>query len=147
MEQHSWFARHKILSGALIFLGIIFVLGNIGSSTEQNSSTSTSLEDLKVSVSTTVKGLEITNNESSDWTNCYVGVNGPTGWGFYDPPYRTRGAFWLGSDTIPAGKTIEVSYSQLTAEDGSRFDINAKAVNTILVSCFDKERTWVGEKH
>lgn len=146
-DLRSWAARHKILTGIFVCAVIIFWLGVIGSASNHTTSgTSNTYDDLKVSVQTTLKGLEITNNESADWTDCYVGVNGSTGWGFDSPPYRTRGAFWLGDTAIPAGKTIEVSYSNLVADDGTRFDINSQAVNTILVDCFHNMRSWVGSK-
>ncbi len=71
-----------------------------------------------------------------------VGINGSTGWGFDKPPYQTHTLI-----TIQSGQTVTVPYTRITAEDGTRFDYNTHAVNTVVVDCFKgsvNERSWVG---
>ena len=135
----------KVLFIVVLGVAVLVLIGSSGNNTSSSgSSTAPNTSDLNVTAKTTLQSVNITNNEATDWTDCYVGVNGPTGWGFDNPPYRTQGAFWLGNTTIPAAKTAEVDYTNLLASDGTRFDINTKAVTTILVDCFGDTRSWVG---
>jgi hypothetical protein len=110
-----------------------------------SASQSTSSTDLNIKVSSSnIKGLIITNLENTDWQNCMVGINGSEGWGFDNPPYQTRAT----PLAIPAGKTITVPYTDITTQDGTRFNYSTHALNTVLVDCFrgsvSGQRYWIG---
>lgn len=145
-KKKPWWKRTWviILGGVVLVVLVASAAQNGAPQAAPDVPASSASSDLHASVRTTSDGIQVTNNESADWTDCFVGVNGSTGWGFDNPPYRTRGAFWLGSDTIPAGKTITVLYGMLTTADGTRFDIATHAVNTVVVACSSATRAWIG---
>jgi predicted nucleic acid-binding Zn ribbon protein len=120
----------------LILFIILVVVILVGATTNSDHS------DLNIKTLALSDGIQVTNQESSNWNNCMVGVNGSTGLGFDNPPYQTRSLL-----TIPAGQMITVPYSKLTAEDGSYFDHSTHAINTLVIDCFrgtTHERSWVG---
>ncbi len=90
-----------------------------------------------------IGGITVANQETVDWTDCMVGLNGDTGWDYNKPPFKTRSPL-----TISAGKFILVPYEDITSDDGTRFDPSTHAVNTIVVDCFQgagaSERWWTG---
>jgi hypothetical protein len=98
--------------------------------------------DLNTKVYSSSNGIVITNLESATWSNCMVGINGSTGWNFDKPPYITHSPL-----TITAGETLTVPYTNITDQNGVRFNPISHAVNTVVVDCFENTinaRSWVG---
>ena len=133
-----------------IFAFLFFVSAIVLSSNNNSSSTGSSSvnsappdnSDLNVSVQTNGKGMYITNKESSDWTNCMVGVNGSDGWGFDNPPYQTRNLV-----TLIHNQENFIPFTKITTSDGTQFDPSTQTINTSVIECFKGTpgaRYWQG---
>lgn len=132
----SWGRRHPILLGVLIIFGLLYIVGRFGDS-DNNSSTKTSKSSsLNVEVKYDVKignsgyGITVQNFESTDLSDCVVGINGSCGWDYNKLPYRTLGNF-----TIPTGKTVSILYGELFTDKGVKFDTNATDVVSVTIIC------------
>ncbi len=126
MKQGNSF---KIIIGALIVLGVIFLMVSIGQN-NQGGTSATDSSDLNANVSTNAEGVTVVNNESSSWLGCEVGVNGGCGWDFQDPPYQTHEQY-----TITGGESLTVPYGSMSDTDGEIFDPTTHVVNSVVVMC------------
>ena len=145
-EKKTWWQRSGWIAvgGGVLILFIVtsFTGGQHSSTTASGAQATNGSSDLNTQLLPNTSGISIINKEGTDWTDCMVGFNGSTGWGFDNPPYQTRTLF-----TVPAGQTVQVSYQKITAQDGTIFDLTTHAINTIVLDCFrgtTSERSWVG---
>ncbi len=133
-----------VIFGSFLLLGLFSASGSKSGSSSHSSvpSSNSSTSDLKVRVQTGGSGIHITNLESTDWSNCMVGVNGGNGWNFNKPPFRTRNPF-----DVKAGQVVIISWSKVTTDDGTAFSPITHTVNNSVVICNQGEvnaRYWNG---
>jgi hypothetical protein len=124
----------------VVFLSIICLLFG-----QKDTKSSNDTAVLNAKVEQTHEGLEVTNQENVDWTNCMVGLNGSNGFGLDNPPYMTHADI-----SLPANETTLVPYSEITSKDGTIFDLSTHAINTAVVDCFrgtGDQRFWTGGSH
>jgi hypothetical protein len=142
-KKINWSRVWKIVGVALLVIVGISVIGSSSNSTASgNNPSGEGSGDLNATVVPLATSIMVTNNETIDWTDCMVGVNGGTGWGFDNPPYKTRTQI-----TFPAGTDKIIPDSSMSMDDGTIFDPTTHAINSIVVDCgggTTNERSWVG---
>lgn len=101
--------------GCLILLGVIIIFAFIifgGGNGENEKETQPSSIYLKASVKHTGTQFIIENNDSFDWLNVKMEVNGSI----------LKGGFILKTDRMKAGETYTVGTLQFAKKDGTRFN-------------------------
>lgn len=132
-DKKTWALKAPAIFGIAVLgiLALIFVGGSNGG-----------FEQLNAKVQDGQDGIHITNLENTDWTDCMVGLNGGDGSNFLNPPYQTRTNL-----VIPAGQVVAVPFQEITADDGTVFDVNTHRVNGTVIECFKNTtavRVWSG---
>jgi hypothetical protein len=134
----------KILYILAVIFGTILLYNLINTLSPSTFSDSSSPNDqLSADVKAGPEGLYVTNNESSTWTDCMVGLNGQDGWGFDNPPYQTRNLISLS----PGDQTL-IPFTKITTTDGTSFDLTTHTVNSVVIECFrgtPNLRDWIGQ--
>lgn len=129
--------------GCIVLAVILSAMNGAGESEAGSPDTSQDNTDLNLSVSANDYQISITNKEASDLTDCEVGVNSTSGWDADKPPYKTHGGV-----NLPAGKAVIIETSQLTTDNGTRFQGGVQAVNSVYIGCSLEEgvymRSWFG---
>lgn len=129
-----------LLGGALVFFAIFAYF--------YKSAPQSTTNDLPLSARAAfdAQGLNITNNDQSDWMGCEVGVNANCATDMQNPPYQTEQQL-----VIDGRQTVKIPYSSLTAPDGTLFDPTTHAVNSIVIMCSmgtanQTQRTYCGTR-
>lgn len=79
-------------------------------------------DDLDASISTSLAGFTIKNNESQDWVSCVIKVN--------DRKY-TYDKIW----GVTAGSSHTIAFADLATSDGTRFNVFATKPKDVLLRC------------
>lgn len=79
-------------------------------------------DDLDASISTSLAGFTIKNNEAQDWVSCVIKVN--------DRKY-TYDKIW----GVNAGSSHTIAFADLATSDGTRFNVFATKPKDVLLRC------------
>lgn len=122
--------------GVTLFLLAIFVMLALASGDSSSTPASKTL-DLNVKVTMTGGTVSITNNDTFDWTNVKFEMNSQ----------GLKSGYVYRTSRVKAGQTVQVSMSNFTLGDGTRFNIlTTKALNfSVWCDVGNDHGFWYGE--
>ena len=120
-----------------IAVGILFLMGLIGSLLDRGDEKEKALKPLKPSVSFTGTQFILANNDNFDWTNVKFEVNSGI----------LKGGFVLTTQRIVAGETYTVGAMQFTKGDGTRLNPFTMKPQNLSIWCDTPKGKgfWYGE--
>lgn len=111
----------RLLAAMAIILLVVSVTGCGGSKTDTNTKTQTTTADLKASVKL-IGGttMEITNNDTFEWTSVKFEVNGQ----------GLKSGYTYNLASVKPGATVKAPLNQFTLGNGTRFNpVTTKPLN------------------
>jgi len=118
----------KTAVGCLVVIGIIVALWLIGklSSNKSGSASAPPVQEVQLNAAVRFDGSQfiLTNNDSFDWTNVKIEINGGI----------IRGGYVLNTDRVTAKNTYTVGAMQFAKSDGTRLNPFAVKPQSIFIS-------------